>query len=221
MGENGPQAKVARLIEAYELEGLGDELLERWTRTEDRHSLRDLATYFNRQLLQATLDREGADPLAGETENLYRLLTDDDVTSGVRQEARDHLEQRGVDVEALEQDFVSYQAVRTYLKSYRDASPPETSATPDEVRSEKAEMIQRLKNRLQKVARQALTDLKSSGHLVLGDFNIMVTVRVHCADCSTQRSVSELLSAGGCECDRSDTSPRERDAVSVANEDTD
>lgn len=200
MGEKGPKAKVARSIEKYELEGLGEELADKWTRTENRNSLRELADYFNRQLLRAALENARVDSLEGEVENYYRLLTDETLTSGVRREARDHLEQHGVDVEALERDFVSYQAVRTYLKSYHDASPPETTRAPAQQRSEKADTIQRLTNRLRKVTQQALDDLRNAGHVTLGDFDVFVTVRVHCTDCNTQHPISEILSTGGCDC---------------------
>lgn len=200
MTEQGPKPKVARLIDTHDLNGLGDDLVERWTRTENRSSLRQLATRFNQRLLRAQLEGQGEDSLEGEVENLYQLLTDDDVTSGVRQEARDHLERRGVDVDSLEGDFVSYQAIRTYLKNHRDASPPDETVYPEQLRSEKSETIQRLKNRLQKVARQALEDLRNAGHITLGDFNVVVNVRVHCTDCNSQRSVSEILSSGGCDC---------------------
>jgi hypothetical protein len=80
------RSKVARLIEEYELGGIGEEFERRWTREEDRSSLRDLADEFNRRLLRAALERTGDAPLDGEVDNLYRLLTGDDVTSGVRQQ---------------------------------------------------------------------------------------------------------------------------------------
>jgi hypothetical protein len=200
MGKKGPKSKVARLIETYELDGIGETLVDGWTRDEDRHSLRELADYFNRRLLRSALEDEQVDSLDGEVENYYRLLTNEATTSGVRSETRDRLEQRGVDVDALERDFVSYQAIRTYLKNYQDASPPESTTTPDEQRSKKADTVQRLKNRLRKVTEQALADLKKAGHVTLGDFDVVVTVRVHCADCNTQHPVSEIISTGSCDC---------------------
>jgi hypothetical protein len=53
---NRPASKVARLIEEYELEGLGADLEARWTGDDnERMSLRDLATFFNQQLLRQAL----------------------------------------------------------------------------------------------------------------------------------------------------------------------
>jgi hypothetical protein len=49
-------------------------------------------------------------------------LTGDDVSSGQRAEARNRLRREWVDVDALETDFIAYQAIRSYLKEYRGAN---------------------------------------------------------------------------------------------------
>ncbi|MFC6771661.1 rod-determining factor RdfA, partial [Halorubrum pallidum] len=49
-----PNSKVARVIEAYDLAGLGAQLERQWTGADgDRTSLRDLADVFNRRVLEA------------------------------------------------------------------------------------------------------------------------------------------------------------------------
>lgn len=195
------RSKVVRLIDEYELHGLGDELEDRWTRSENRSSLRDLAEYFNQQLLSIALETTDSELLDGEVDNLYRLLTNDDITSGVRQETRSHLEQQGVDADSLENDFVSYQAIRTYLRNYRDVSPPDDSDSPEAHRERKYATVQQLTSRLTTVATDALAELANAGHLTLGEFDVLVTVRVHCSDCDTRVSITDLLRQGGCECD--------------------
>jgi hypothetical protein len=195
------RSKVGRLIQDYELEGLGEELERRWTRQENRSSLRDLADYFNRQLLQAALESGETGFLDGEVEYLYRLLTDEDVTSGVRQQARNRIEQYDVDVETLENDFVSYQSIRTYLKNYRDVNPPDTSSTPEDRIERKRSMIQRLTARLADVTEQSLHELANASTIIIGEFDVIVTVRVHCTSCGTQMPVSELLTNRSCECE--------------------
>jgi len=76
---------VLRLIEEYGLDGMGDELERRWTASgDDRTNLRDLAERFNQQLLAEALAEAGLQPLSGEIENTYRLLTDEDVNSADR-----------------------------------------------------------------------------------------------------------------------------------------
>lgn len=200
MADSESRSKVVRLIEKYDLDGIGDELAERWTRSDDRMGLRPLAEFFNRELLRAVLADGSTDPLEGEIENTYRLLTDDDVSSGVRTQTRSRLEQEGVDVEQLSRDFVSRQAIHTYLTEYRDLEQPAESRTPPEQRERKRETIERLTNRLVAVTERALGDLRNTGYLTLGEYTVIVTVRVNCLECGTHRSVVDLLSDGGCDC---------------------
>lgn len=193
-------SKVRRLIAEYGLENIGEELERRWTRTDDRYSLRKLASYFNRQLLETAISRQMTVPPEQSIETLYRHLTDDDVSSGVRTQTRARLEREGINVDELTDDFVSRQAIHTYLTAVRGASAPEDDRTPAERRESKLDVIQRLKQRLVVVTEQALTDLARAGHLTLGDFDVFVHVQVYCSDCATQRSVTDLFTRGGCDC---------------------
>ncbi|WP_336135202.1 rod-determining factor RdfA [Natronomonas amylolytica] len=193
----GRRSKVVRLIEEYDLQGIGAELERYWTADEDRRSLRDLADYFNRHLLEAALDSAGVQHLDGETENTYRLLTDDDVSSADRTRVRRRLERDGVDVDELESDFVTYQAIRTYLKDHRGAeyTPDET----DPLEREKAN-AQQLRGRMAAVTEGKLEQLRDGGHLTLGEFRTLAEIRVVCEDCNTQFDLVELLERGGCNC---------------------
>lgn len=56
---SGRQLKLTRLIDEYDLKGLGAELERRWTADENRSSLRDLAEYFNHQLVEAAMTEAG------------------------------------------------------------------------------------------------------------------------------------------------------------------
>jgi len=196
----GRQSKVERLIEEYDLAPLGDELVESWTADEERKSLRELAAYFNRRLVAATLEQAEAGTVDVEPETVYEVLTDDDVTSGRRTELRTRLEQAGVDVESLEQSFVSYQAIRSYVKGVRDAEL-ERPTDAEQIETER-NTIQRLISRTQSVAEKKLHHLHNTGRIVLGDIRLTVDVSVYCRDCGTRKSVAELLDQGGCECER-------------------
>ncbi|WP_251344298.1 rod-determining factor RdfA [Haloplanus halophilus] len=198
-----PSSKVARLIDAYGFdEAFGDELEALWTADgPQRRSLRDLADTFNRRLLESVLSDAGMSTVDGEVDNLYRLLTADDVSSGMRMEARARLERNGVDVDDLESDFVTYQAIRSYLTSYRDA---EYEGTSDEDRVENVvDTIQRLRSRLDSVVQGSLDRLRSTEQLTLGEFRLFVDVDVLCEECGAQYGVVELLERGGCDCDGS------------------
>lgn len=69
----GPSSKAVRLIGQYELDGCSPELEELWTgeNADERRSLRNLAAYFNRQLLQEATTRAGRKTIDGEVKNTY------------------------------------------------------------------------------------------------------------------------------------------------------
>lgn len=191
--------KVARVLGEYDLAELGDELVAKWTAAENRMSLRELADYFNKRLLEARLDEQRVDTLAGEVDNLYELLTGDDVTSGTRIEAEHRLREYGVDVDDLTADFVTRQAIHTYLTKHREATydDPDTADVLDRRLAE----LQRLKSRQQAVTEQTLSSLESTDRLDLGEHRVHVSVQVQCGDCGRQFEVGELLERGGCDCD--------------------
>ncbi|AKU09308.1 rod-determining factor RdfA [Haloferax gibbonsii] len=191
-------SKVERVIETYDLDGFGEQLADRWTAPEDSDSLRDLADLMNEKVLDAALREAGEDVLEGEVENLYTLLTGDETTEGMRVQAKNTLQSRGVDVDQLLSDFVSHQAVYTYLTEIRGVSKETSSGNRiDNV----VESIQRLRGRLVAVIEQSLSSLRNTSKLRLGDFDVLVDTQVYCRDCGTQYEVIELLRRGGCDCD--------------------
>jgi len=198
-GGPGRPSKVASLLEAYDCSALGAELEAMWTAEQNRRTLRDLAAYFNTQLLRAAVERADEQLLDGEAENLYRLLTDDAVSSADRTRARRRLERIGVDVNELEEQFVSYQAIRTYLTNERGAEY--TPDTDDDPVAREAENLRKVQGRTTAVVEGKLDQLRASGHLDLQEFRTIVDVRVICEECNTQYSVGELLDVGGCDCD--------------------
>lgn len=193
----GRRSKVARLIEEYGLDGIGTELEERWTAEENRSSLRDLATYFNQMLLKEALGSANLQPLDGEVENVYRLLTDDGISRAEYTRVRRRLERDGVDVTSVEDDFVTYQAIRTYLKEYRNAeySPAEV----DPIEREKTN-VQQFRGRVVSVTERNLERLRSNSHLDLGEFRMLVDIEVICEACNSQYEIIDLLERGGCRC---------------------
>jgi hypothetical protein len=195
----GPRGKVERVIETYGLEGLGDELERRWTGAAgERESLRSLADRFNRAVLRSALDEAGTSPLDGEVENTYRLLRGDDVSPGMRTEVRRQLEREGLDLDEVESDFVSHQAVHTYLRDHRGAE----LETEDQSRVEKeAQTIRRLQGRVSVVTESGLSRLSSAGDVTIGDFDVLTDVQVYCGDCGSQYEAVELIERGGCDCD--------------------
>lgn len=197
--ERTRRTKVARLIPEYGLDGIGDELERRWTEPEgDRDSLRTLADVFNRRLLAETMTETGMDPIDGEVQNYYRLLTDDDVSQGIKTETEIRLRQAGIDVETLQKDFVTYQAIRTFLKEIRGVSHSTDTTSIESAQNS----FDRLIGRATSVVEQKLQQFRSSGRLTLGTFQVRTSVTVYCEDCETQYDIKKLLNRNGCDCDR-------------------
>lgn len=194
-------SKVARLIEQYQLgTEFGEQLEERWTaEAGQRDSLRSLADRFNKRLLEATMTDAGLSTVDGEAANIYRLLTDDEVSSGDRTEARGRLEKHGIDLDELETDFVSYQAIRSYLTAYRGA---EYTRDRDSTRIDSViETIQRLQSRMRSVAERSLTQLQKTDRISVGEFRLFIELTVLCEECNTQYGIVDLLKRGGCDCE--------------------
>jgi hypothetical protein len=191
-------SKVGRVIEEYNLDGQGAWLEAHWTGDGvERRSLRDLADAFNERVLGAAMRDAGMDSLETDVERAYRLLTDDDASSGARVELRNELEWNGVDVERVESDFVSHQAIHTYLRRVRDAQREEPDVDP---REKELETIQRLQGRTRVVTTDSLERLAKQGELTLDEFDVLVDVRVVCDRCGSQYQVADLLAQGGCDC---------------------
>lgn len=190
--------KIVRLIDEYELSTVGAELEQRWTAAGDeKMSLRSLAAYFNRRLLEETLAEAGMQPISGDIDPIYEVLTSDDASSAERTRTKRRLEREGIDVEGLQQDFVTYQAVRSYLKEHCGAE----QATDDrEQTSIEAENIQKLRGRTAAVTESKLEQLRNNGHLTLGEVRLFVDVNVFCEDCGERYEVGSLLEQGGCDC---------------------
>jgi len=197
--EVSSNSKLAKLLVEYELPELGVELEARWTADNDeRMSLRKLADYVNKELLIATID----DPtvLDEDIETYYQLLTGDDVSSGTRIQVKNRLAETGADVENLLDDFVSRQAVHTYLTKERDATYEPDHPDESERIEARVQAVQRLQHRLQQVAEAVISELDSAGLLSAGTPHVSVFVRVDCHVCGQEYTLAEFLTEGGCDC---------------------
>ena len=193
----GRGGKVERLLDEYDLDDTATEL-ERRRRGENGavSSLRDLTAFFNRALLARRLSGVTSTILDGETDNLYRLLTDDDVSRGERIRARNRLERAGLDVDDLERDFVSREAIRSYLERRGVSRPADDT---DQVEKER-DNIGQLRSKTETVTEDKLRHLRETDRISVGDFGVLVDVQVFCEDCNTTLTVDELLEERTCAC---------------------
>lgn len=191
--------KVGRVAAEH---GFGDvhaDLERRWAADE---SVRDLATAFNRRVLRARFERSGRVPIEGEISNLYEVLTDDDVDAGSRTQARERLRQNGIDVEDLEDCFVSHQTVYRHLVDCLDVSTEPTHRTDDERVGAWRDRLLSLQTRTARVTERGLDQLRDAGAVEVGSFDVLVDVRVFCEDCGTVYPVEEFLDDRRCACER-------------------
>lgn len=192
-----PRIKVARVIHEYDLDGMGAQIEEAWTGASgERTSLRDLADELNEAILEAALRDAGGSPLDFEVAGTYESLRSDSRPDVTRAHRR--LEREGVDPETLEKNFVTHQAIHTYLKKERDATLPEDDR---DAAARKVETIEKLQGRVTAVTESAISSLASSGELDRDDYDVLVDVRAVCPECGSDYAVSELFRRGRCECD--------------------
>lgn len=197
-GRSESKSKLKQVIDKYDFDGLGEQIEDYWLAdTGDRYSLRELAEYVNHYLLRRSMHDAGMDPLNGEIENTYRLLTADDVSTGVRTQTRRRLERAGVDVDQLEVDFVSRQAVHTYLTKDRGVN---YSSNVDDRITKQTATIQGLKRRLTATVQSKLEWLQNVEDISLGEFEVLLDVSVLCKDCGAQYQIDEFLERRTCEC---------------------
>lgn len=195
--EKRPNSKVARIIDEYELDGMGDTLEREWLGDSgDRTSLRDLADEFNRAVLKAALRTAGSTVSDHDIETTYRILTASDVSQADTLRKERELERTGIDVEALERDFVTHQAIHTYLTEYREAELSDQSPDPDR----KIETLERLEGRTTAVSESTLDSLIRTDQVTDREYELFVEVRTVCEECGSDYALVDLIDQGGCDC---------------------
>lgn len=195
--------KVGMLERKHGLEGMDQELLEYWTADRDeRLSLRDLAEYFNKEVLKATLAESGIVPVRREVDTWYRLLTDDDVTSGSRTQIRNQLEDQGVDTGKLTDEFVSYQTINRHLKNCLEGSREEPEESDDEHVRRRVQYLYGFESKLKSIVTDTLEKLDRAGRITLSDFVVRVNINLICSNCGTHYSLPDIVENKGCGCER-------------------
>ena len=194
-----PNSKVARVIDSYELDDIGSWLENKWTGNgEERMSLRDLADEFNKAVLEAAISDASTVTTTSDVESTYSVLYGDDVSSAEKIRKQRELEREGVDVEQVLNDFVTHQAIHTYLTKYRDVELPDHSESLVE---RKIDTVDRLQGRTVAVSQSALESVVDAGEVSDRNYELLVDIRVVCTDCGATYSLGELLRQGGCDCD--------------------
>jgi hypothetical protein len=192
----GRGTKVARIIDKYDLSGMGAELEAAWTgESGERTSLRDLADGFNETILRSVLKESGISPPDFEVTGTYEALRHGSGPDETR--ARRRLEREGIDVTELTTDFVTHQSVHTYLTDERDASLPDNDGDAVERRTE---TIEKLEGRTAVVTEASIDSILPAEELDRVDYDVIVDVQIVCSGCGSTHDAGELLRQGGCDC---------------------
>lgn len=199
------ECKVGRNLQKYALDRLNTELTESWTAPkEERSSLRELADYFNRQVLQAAAEEAGLNPVDEMVETWYTLLTNDESNSGSKTEIRWQLEQDGLDVDQVTADFVSYQTINRHLKQCHELERETDDETDSQNVRRRVQSIYALENKISAVTNDILGQLHRSGRISLRNFEVFVDINILCSDCGAHHNISDIVENQGCQCDMSD-----------------
>ena len=191
-----PTNKVDRVLREYDLTDLGDELERAWLgKGEEQASTRELADLFNRRVLRAAIEENESFEVIDDTEYLYRTLIGD--SQGDSTLLRSRLKQRGVEVEAVMNDFISHQTVYRYLRNHRNVE--RKTPSPDQRVEDAIETVQRLQGRTTAVTKQTVESFRDSGSISLGQFSVFTEVQILCEDCGQSYDAAELLEEG-CDC---------------------
>ena len=196
--------KVGRTASAI---GRTDVLAELASRRKNGESLRDIATYFNIQVVEQVLDQSVetgrsihaavvGDELAHE---VYRILRGERNSDIRRAELRTRLSDAGVDVEHLEALFVSHVTIRSHLQECAAVETPESTPPFEQI----VNTTQGAQIRASNVIQSSLDRAVRHGHLRTGPLEVEVPVRVTCKECGDTFYMSELLDDRECSCTES------------------
>ena len=189
--------KIETVCASRGLRSLADRLVDR--RVDTGESLRDLERFFNQEVLAAAMRAAGMELLEGEAANVYRLLTDDDVSDAARREAEDRLRRAGVDIDAVRDGFVTYGTVRTHL---RECVGVETARESTVDAAAVRDTAFGLFGRAEAITERELSRLAETESFDAGEVAVSLTARVTCETCGEEYGLLRLLDRGGCGCER-------------------
>ncbi|WP_181684845.1 rod-determining factor RdfA [Halorhabdus salina] len=200
MGESQCSCKVGRVAERYDLIALDADV-------QDRHdagaSLRELATVVNKQMLRTAVERAGGDAstlVSSEqgVDALFDVLNGgEETTETERVRVKTRLEQAGVDIETVTDDWISHATIKNHLN---DCLSVDTSREPSITESDAINTVEWARARSENVVAETIQRLQNAGLLEIDAPATSVTVRITCEDCGRSYSVRDLLDAEGCAC---------------------
>lgn len=195
-----------------ELDSIHDYLAARWTGAEGYRSVgyRQLADWFNRQLLRRVYDEHGRSTTGTRLDSEYGALTGDDDL--VREEVVADLAATGIDAEAVVDDMVSPRTMHRHLTGCLDAEKSPQEAETDWERAS----VERAREQLEEKVAKAASALASKEALLGADAaDIDVRIYLACPECAT-RVTLETGRRQGYVCEVHSPAPTEASVEGIA-----
>lgn len=193
MTEHG--CKVCRVLDERGMERYEDQLIDQWQADgPERKGYRQLADWLNVTMLRREMDRSGLSTLGQEAESKYERLRSAD--GSVAEEVAAGLSGAGIDVDRLQNDFVSYGVVRTHLQECLDL---EYTAESGDWETSTIEMA---RDYATKKVSEAVRSLSNKGELEGGELEVDVSVAIECETCHAAVPVDRAVRRGYiCDCE--------------------
>lgn len=128
-------------------------------------------------------------------EMIHRVLTDETISTGMRNQARRRLKRTNVDIESIRQDFVSRQAIHTFLTKKRNAE-----YTPEDAPQSSIKTVQKLTERTKRIVESKVGQFQRNRGLDIGNFHVFVVVRIMWEECGNQYKLPDLFERNSCDC---------------------
>ncbi|MFC6720182.1 rod-determining factor RdfA [Halobacteriaceae archaeon SHR40] len=185
--------KLARVTEAYQLQGIDDELRRRYE--DGDATLHELADYINDRITAVALGVIDNPP---ETEpgTVRAALQGEETIPATRRDDLRATVAGQLDIELLTGSYVSHETVRRHLNEHLDVS---TSRGGFDTFDEFKDALEAYQRQYENGVESALERAGTKGLIDGGEFRVFST-RIQCDHCSETFRIKELLDAGGCNC---------------------
>ena len=212
-----PINKIDRLIGEYGLTGIEDALVTHWTREDDKHrkSVRELTNWFNQKIMIAVLDEYtgGMIPSDYTVEEITTRLRARDSDAAKYDEIPNReitdvvqwLQDNGVSVDNVIDDFVSYGTMYTYLREIKGAVSPDAQPDGRSPEERQTDVLEGIRDDLAKQPERInsrLRTLRTHSQLPETKPDIHVSVECNCPICGHAQTISDYIEHQGCtECE--------------------
>lgn len=203
-GSKWCSCKIGRIGNKYQLHDINDELERR--RRNDGASLRKLADYVNQRVLQASLndaDTQHLDDLQWGIndeeviKSVYDTLSEDDISAERIVRVKSQLENIGIDVEMLTNDWVTHPTVRNHFRNCLDI---DTSREQVITIDDAIDTVEWARARCSGVIDTTFDRLKKANLVKINNHDISITVRITCTECGEIYRPIHLIKQRSCSC---------------------